>query len=143
MIVATALMCLSLNLYHEARGEPVLGRYAVAMVTLNRAQQDQDRVCKEVFKSKQFSWTGGVQKTAAGWKLPPHLKPKTDDPIEAHAWQTAKTIAKVSLEGRMYDFTRGSDHYHATYVSPGWARVMEPVKHIGQHIFYVQKVSQR
>jgi spore germination cell wall hydrolase CwlJ-like protein len=135
MIVATALTCLALNLYHEARGEPIMGRYAVAMVTINRAQQDQERVCHEVFRRKQFSWTSGVQKTPKGWKLPAHLVPKLDNPMEAHAWETAKIIAAVSLKGRMHDFTRGAEHYHADYVHPRWARVMEPIKKIGRHIF--------
>ena len=30
------LMCLARNIYHEARGEPITGQYAVAEVTMNR-----------------------------------------------------------------------------------------------------------
>ena len=132
MIIATALMCLSLNLYHEARGEPILGRYAVALVTLNRAKQDHETVCREVFKHKQFSWATGVRKVPGGWHIPAHLHPK-----EADAWWYAKVIAKTTLAGRMPDFTGGSTHYHATYVRPYWASAMVEVRTIGLHRFYV------
>lgn len=132
MLIATATMCLALNTYHEARGEPVMGRYAVALVTMNRAKQDHETVCREVFKHKQFSWTTGVRKVPGGWYVPAHLHPKEED-----AWRDAKIIAKTTLAGRMPDFTKGSTHYHATYVRPYWASSMIEVRTIGLHRFYV------
>jgi len=48
MITAAALLCLSLNVHNEARGEPVLGQVAVAMVTINRANQRSDAdICED------------------------------------------------------------------------------------------------
>lgn len=135
MIVSTALMCLSLNLYMEARGEPVMGRYAVALVTMNRSKQDHETVCREVFKAKQFSWTSSVIKVPGGWYVPEGLRPK-----ELDAWRDAKIIARTALDGRMPDFTRGATHYHATYVRPYWAASMVPVRTIGAHRFYVSPV---
>lgn len=132
MIIATALMCLSLNLYMEARGEPVMGRYAVAMVTINRAKQDHESVCREVFKPGQFSWTTGVRKVPGGWYVPKRMTPKEED-----AWRDAQIIAKTALDGRMPDFTQGATHYHATYVRPRWASAMVKVRTIGLHRFYV------
>lgn len=132
MLIATAAMCLALNLYHEARGEPVMGRYAVALVTMNRAKQDDETVCREVFRPKQFSWTTGVRKVPGGWYIPTHLTPKEED-----AWRDAKIIAKTALERRMPDFTKGATHYHATYVRPYWASAMVRVRTIGLHRFYV------
>lgn len=133
MIIATAAMCLAINAYHEARGEPVMGRYAVALVALNRAKQDHETVCREVFRPKQFSWTTGVKKVPGGWYIPAHLHPK-----EADAWRDAKIIAKTTLNGRMPDFTRGATHYHATYVRPYWAASMIKVRTIGLHRFYIE-----
>ena len=138
MIIATALACLSLNLFHEARSEPIMGRYAVALVTMNRAQ-DHKRVCTEVFKPKQFSWTTGVQKTAAGWKIPVHLRPNLQNPIDATSWWYAQRIAQATLDGRMFDFTRGAEFYHTAAVNPHWAKSFKVVKRIGQHIFYVRE----
>ena len=139
MIVATALTCMAISLYHEARGEPVIGKYAIAMVKLNRAQQDHDRICDVTFQRKQFSWTTAVKKTEEGWYIPAHMRPKLDNPIEAEAWARVNIIANVALSGRMWDFTRGADHYHATHVNPRWASSMTPVRRIGRHIFYVRE----
>jgi N-acetylmuramoyl-L-alanine amidase len=133
MIIATAAACLALPLYHEARGEPVMGRYAVALVTMNRAKQDHETVCREVFRSKQFSWTTGVRKVPGGWYIPAHLSPKEED-----AWRDAKIIARTTLQGRMPDFTKGATHYHATYVRPYWASAFTEVRTIGLHRFYAQ-----
>jgi spore germination cell wall hydrolase CwlJ-like protein len=138
MIVNAALICLALNVYHEARSEIIPGQYAVALVTMNRAKSD-DRVCHETFRHKQFSWTVGTTRVEAGWLLPQHLRPNLDNPIEKHAWVRAKRIAAVTLSGQMGDLTKGADHYHATYVRPSWARRMDRAIQIGQHIFYVPK----
>jgi len=132
MIVSAALLCLSLNLYHEARGESIMGQYAVAMVTLNRAKQDKRQVCEVVFKAKQFSWANkGVTKTAYGWKLDAR-----HDPKDVYAWWLAKRIAKQSLTGRVIDFTRGSMFYHTTKVRPVWRHALVPTRKIGNHQFY-------
>ena len=40
MLAQGALLCLALNIYHEARGEPLKGQIAVASVTMNRANWD-------------------------------------------------------------------------------------------------------
>lgn len=135
MLIETAMLCLALNIYHEARDQPVLGQYGVALVTMNRAKEEE-QVCKETFRHKQFSWTSGVVKVKGGWKLPEHMRPKLHDPIEAHAWNTAKIIAGVTLAGKMHDITQGSDHYHSTSVKPGWAARLQRVKRVGSHIFY-------
>lgn len=142
MIVTTALTCLALNIFNEARGEPIMGQYAVALVTMNRAGT-HERACDVTFAPKQFSWTQGVYRTASGWVIPKAMRPNLNNPLEAHAWWKAQVIAKTTLAGRMSDFTGGADHYHATYVRPAWGRAMRPVKRIGKHIFYRASISQR
>ena len=137
MVVSTALMCLALNIYHEARGEPVAGQHAVAHVTLNRADTN-DRVCHEVFRHRQFSWTNGVRKTSAGWQIPPHLIPKQKKPVDALSWLTSKEVAQKALEGKSRDVTGGARFYHANYVKPRWSRGVKPSVKVGNHIFYVQ-----
>ena len=132
MIVASAVLCLAANIYNEARSEPVMGQYAVAMVTMNRADHRPERVCQTVFAPKQFSWTiKGYKKVEGGYKLAAHNVPK-----DADAWLRAKTIAKATLAGRMPDFTHGADHYHTKAVFPKWAYNMRPTKMIGRHVFY-------
>ena len=129
MIVSTALLCLSMSIYREARGEPIIGQYGVALVTINRAKNAKSSICQTVFKPYQFSWTNsGVKKVSGGWSV--------TDPRDAYAWEKAQKIAAWSLAGNMPDFTKGATHYHATYVQPRWAYNMRPTKKIGQHIFY-------
>lgn len=120
MIPEMALMCLTLNIYHEARSESAAGQAAVALVTLNRAQRDPSRVCAEVFRPYQFSWT---------------LSPKRI--TEPRAWQRAKEVARAVWT--MQDFTEGATHFHADYVSPAWADAKVRVGQCGRHIFYRRK----
>jgi spore germination cell wall hydrolase CwlJ-like protein len=134
MIFSTALACLAINIYHESRNQPIMGQYAVAMVTMNRAEGNLDRVCPEVFKAHQFSWTTAVVRTPQGWDIPNGLQPR-----EEHAWWVANRIALMTITGRMPDFTDGSRFYHATYVQPAWRLAMQPTKNIGDHRFYRPK----
>lgn len=130
MIIESALLCLAINIYHESRGEPIMGQYGVALVTVNRAKT-HDRVCHEVFRKAQFSWTSAVKKTPKGWHIPHHMLPREPD-----AWDKALIIARVTLDGRMLDVTRGATFYHANYVRPRWRLAMVQTKRIGAHIFY-------
>ena len=64
MIMTAAITCLALNVYHEARNEPMNGMYAVASVVINRVQDDRwpNNVCavvKDGYRGQhkcQFSW---------------------------------------------------------------------------------------
>jgi spore germination cell wall hydrolase CwlJ-like protein len=130
--VLLALACLSLNIYHEARGEPDTGQLAVAYVTLNRARSRNMDVCDVVVEPYQFSWTtGGVMMRAKGWTLMPHRVPK-----EPEALQKAVQIAELAMSGRVEDPTRGALFYHADYVWPHWRTSMTLIGAIGQHVFY-------
>lgn len=132
MLVETAVLCLALNVYHEARGETLPGQYAVAIVTFNRAKKQESKVCAQVFKPKQFSWTiGKVSKVKGGWKVANSMKPR-----DAKAWLVALDVARHTLKGDLPDFTGGATHYHTKAVSPHWAKKAKPVTTIGQHVFY-------
>lgn len=113
--------CLVKNVYHEARGEPFLGKVAVAKVTLNRATEKS--VCQVVFAKNQFSWTRG--KYSAYRKIP------TSARYEAHV--AAHEAIKFSGVG-------DADHFHATYVKPKWASKLKRVTQIGKHVFYTANV---
>lgn len=132
MIVSTALMCLALNVYHEARSEPIMEQYAVALVTRNRAEGDNKRICQEVFKPKQFSWANKyVRKVKRGWEVPKRLMPK-----DQHAWWVANRIALMTISGSMADFTHGATHYHAKWINPAWSAGQTIVRRRDAHVFY-------
>lgn len=132
MVIATAALCMAITIFHEARSEPIMGQYAVALVVLNRAGKDRQLVCRAAFEKRQFSWTNaGVKKTKAGWKIDPYLEPK-----DVYAWWLARRIANTTLSGKMIDFTGGATFYHTTKVHPPWRLAMVRTKKIGNHLFY-------
>ena len=118
--------CLAENIYHEARAEGEKGQTAVALVTMNRVNDERfpKKVC-EVVKQKtngtcQFSWF--CMKVA--------LNKRSEDYQEA-----LKTALYVYANYDLIeDFTKGSLYYHADYVRPGWKLLKTVV--IGRHIFY-------
>lgn len=121
--MTVALLCLALNVYHEARGEPFAGQVAVAQVTMRRAGYKAERVCEVVMAPRQFSWTGSKKKK----------------PADRAAWGRAVLAAKKALlwaKGVGEDHSRGATHYHARHVKPRWSHGLAPVATIGGHYFY-------
>ena len=121
----TALMCLALNIYHEARSEDIASQIAVAEVTLNRVESTYypDTVCGVVKQKNQFSW---------------YWDNKSDKPYEKDAFKVSLDITERMLLERDYYTVVGKDatHYHASYVNPYWAKKFKRIKKVGTHIFY-------
>ena len=111
--------CMVDNLYHEARGEGMLGLAAVASVVMNRAMATGKDVCDVVYKYKQFSWTQKPKPIASKDNL-----------------HNIFVVAGKALSGQLTDVTQGATHYHATHVKPKWAKAMRKVVIINNHIFY-------
>jgi N-acetylmuramoyl-L-alanine amidase len=128
--IELALACLALNVYKEARGEPVAGQIAVALVTLNRARQRQKGVCQVILEPYQFSWT--ITDTRNG-RLLPGKAPNQDSP----AWWRSFESARLALH--VEDFTQGATHFHTPAVSPTWAKKLQYIGQWGNHIFYREK----
>ena len=130
MIMTAAITCLALNVYHEARNEPMNGMYAVASVVINRVQDDRwpNNVCavvKDGYRKDshkcQFSW---------------YCDGKSDKPKEDRAWAMAVLVADDILKGTVDDVSYGATHYHANYVKPIWAKKLTRTVSYGSHIFY-------
>lgn len=121
-----ALTCLALNSYHEARSEPFEGQVAVAQVVLRRANFDERRVCREVYRPAQFSWTAS--------------RPPVRD---RKAWAKAVRAAKVAFlwarGAPTPDYSAGATHYHTRFVCPRWSAGKVRVAEIGDHEFYRRK----
>ena len=121
--------CLAMNIYHEARGEPVRGQQAVGFVTMNRVESRQfpNSVCDVVHQRNrngcQFSWT---------------CSGRSNSIRSNEEWAEARRIAEwvMSNYDHARDPTRGATFYHATTVRPIWSRVFERTAQIGRHIFY-------
>ena len=127
---AKAERCLANAVYFEARSEPVRGQMAVAQVVLNRVFSGvyPDDVCSVVYQNAhrrlacQFTFAcDGKSKAIA----------------DRGSWARAMRIARQTLDGQIYLPEVGkSTHYHATYVSPTWARTMHRLVRHGVHNFY-------
>ena len=126
--------CLAKNIYFEARGEEILGQYAVGLVTLNRVESDRfpDTVCGVVKQAKYWNNNPIRNKCHFSW----YCDGKSDEPKDIVAWTKAKSIAEMLLLFHVEDFTNGATHYHAPYVSPFWSKEKKVAAIIGGHIFY-------
>ena len=134
-LVAAQTHCLSLAIYHEARGEPQQGQNAVGRVILNRvaSRYYPGTVCGVVFQNAarpnrcQFSFACDGKPDKAG---------------NMRAWAAAVAMAErlmcqdacggVAISA---DLIR-STHYHADYVRPSWSRKLQRTGQIGSHVFY-------
>ncbi|MCX2723747.1 cell wall hydrolase [Roseibium salinum] len=123
-------LCLAEAIYFEARGESEEGQVAVAQVVLNRVKNPSypDSICGVVYQNRhkrnrcQFSFACDG------------IKDRIASPV---AWKTAQRLALEVLDGKQYlKMVDASTHYHATYVSPRWARSMAKRGQVGEHIFY-------
>jgi N-acetylmuramoyl-L-alanine amidase len=126
------LTCLALNVYYEARGEPLAGKYAVAEVTMNRvaSRRYPGTVCEVVYEKRwdrlrkryvgAFSWTE--------FDIIPHP--------EGEQWHQAREVAEAVYFGRQPPQLNGALHYHATYIRPSWTQGRQPIARIGGHVFY-------
>lgn len=116
--------CLSVAIYHEARGESPVGRRAVGSVIIQRAATPGrwgKTIC-DVVSPTQFSFLERDRSFPA---------------IKDHdAWIAARRIASdLLMTGPDSAFER-ADHYHSLSASPSWASSMNKVSRIGKHIFY-------
>jgi len=129
------IKCLAMNVYHEARGEPKLGQYAVAVVTMNRVSSTRypDDVCRVVY---QKGWSSKWKRYVAAFSWT--LDQVTDIPKESLAWKNAVDVAKAVYQEEISGKAKVKDamYYHAEYVKPRWASQKSRVTKIGRHIFY-------
>ena len=131
-MIETALMCLALNIYFEARSEPIEGQIAIAEVTLNRVASANypNDVCSVVLQKNkdgcQFSW----------W-----CDGKSDQPREHNSLRTSKALAELMLKEGHHITVIGNEatHYHNNEVHPYWANDLHKIRRIGKHIFYKKK----
>lgn len=111
------LLCLSKNVYFEARGLKDIEQAAVAHVTLNRID-DTQTICEVVYEKGQFTWT------------------KRERSIRDEGeWRKSVEIAYKVLKGVIPDPTHGATFFHEKYVHPSWSRKFKLVADL-HHLFY-------
>ncbi len=115
---------LSLNIYHEARGESFLGQFLVGLVTLDRVDDGRwGNTVKEVVQyPNQFSWVND--------RFP-------NTPQNKKSWDEVRFVAFCSelfyaIFGEYVDLL----YYHTRSVKPIWTKRLHCVLTEGNHIFY-------
>lgn len=123
VVTASALLCLTLNVYYEARSEPTNGQLAVAYVTLNRAVAKDKPVCDIVYEKSQFSWT--EQKVAKANR-------------NSAEWTKSEELAKRAVQtySKVPEFLRLVSYFHNDSVTPTWVHSKKRLFTIGNHHFY-------
>lgn len=112
----TALFCIAVVAYLEARGEGFEGMPAVADVIVTRAERrgQQDDICGMVSEHRKFAFD-------------PHL-----EPLEPDKWSDAIIVAADTLKGdRLY---MGADHFYSN-TRPYWSTDDNIIGRIGNHTF--------
>ncbi|MBE0438105.1 MAG: cell wall hydrolase [Methylomicrobium sp.] len=130
-MLSVATICLAMNIYHEARGEPLQGQYAVAHVTMNRVKSNEfpNDVCGVVVQKRAFAW---VPDNRVFRKLIETNGAKLRD---QKSWLRAKSIAQVVMRGRSLDLTNGAVFFNAKSMGRRFQTESQAVA-IGDHIFY-------
>lgn|SRR5690554_1096150 len=114
-MLEAALLCMALNVWYEARGEPLEGQIAVAEVTMRRVQDDRwpSTACDVVYQPWQFEWTANYG-SLSNTPRPSPILPSWEIAVQAVG------IAQDNLESGS-PVTSCADHfYNPRYASPSW-----------------------
>jgi N-acetylmuramoyl-L-alanine amidase len=133
---ADEVKCLALNIYHEARNQPLVGKLAVAQVTINRVNNNRfpNSVCAVVRQGFYYNKSPIINKCQFSW----WCDGKSDKPKDKASWQQIQILADKIYTGFFdgIDIVKGATHYHASYVKPYWAKDKQKLIKIKNHIFY-------
>src|SRR6516164_5210807 len=128
---AKAEKCLADAVYFEARGEVRKGQEAVAQVVMNRVFSGYypHDVCGVVYQNAHRHLACQFTFACEGKDLS-----RIDEP---DMWEQAKSIAKDTLDGKIWHAEVGhATHYHAYWVHPSWVHEMTRLYKFGVHTFY-------
>lgn len=117
------LLCLSRNVYHEARDQGAEGMHAVAYVTTRRLRDGRwgATYCEVVRSPNQFSW---------------YSDGKPDAPKDMVAFRRALAAAVNVVLERVPDPSNSAAYYYAhDLVQPRWAKDMLITARVGGHTF--------
>jgi spore germination cell wall hydrolase CwlJ-like protein len=139
--------CLAQNIYYEARNEDIRGQFAVASVTLNRANDPRfpktvcgvvqqtaiSRITKNVVCA--FSWY--CENNRRGKEIPVTNRDGSINQQVVDQFQVATIVAITALGGNVEDNTLGATHFHNPFTSqPAWRNTLKKTMKVGNHDFY-------
>jgi spore germination cell wall hydrolase CwlJ-like protein len=130
-------LCLAEALYFEARDQGTIGMMAVGVVIQNRVGHKKypDTICGVVRQGRY--WNGNPIRDKCQFSYWCDGRPER--PYEKDVWEEAQSVAELLLITQVDIGLDRVTHYHASWVTPGWSKVLEFRTRIGQHIFYAEE----
>jgi N-acetylmuramoyl-L-alanine amidase len=118
-MILEGLLWMTLNVYHEARGEEQSAQIAVAHATINRAHKRGLSIKDTVTQPRQYSWTYQLKDY---WPKDPKA--------------FVQCLQSVYIAAQGVDLTDGATYYHAESITPYWAKEYTLTAQWGAHKFY-------
>lgn len=119
-MLSESLLCLSIAIFHESRGESVKAQYAVAEVIHNRTKNNKypNNYCDVIKQKGQFSFYKGSMKP------PKH---------EQQAWEDSKQVAKNFSKNKT-NYTKGAIFFNHQRLGVRFGSTLKCK--IGKHVFF-------
>jgi len=130
------VQCLAANIYHEARGESLKGKFAVGHVTLNRVKSTlfPDSICGVVYQA-EYKKNGLPKKYRCQFSW--YCDGMSDTIFAGDAWKDCFEVASTLINREIQDITHGSTHYYnGKLANPRWAKAYSFVAQIDNHTFH-------
>ena len=122
-MISESILCLSLAIFHESRGESKKAQYAVAEVIHNRVKHPDypDNYCAVIKQKGQFSFV----KNHKTLQVPKY---------EMESWKQSLEVAK-DFQRKRTNHTKGATYFNTINLGVRYKTNVKSVK-IGNHIFY-------
>ena len=109
-MMISAIACMAVAVYFEARGEPLIGRAAVAHVIFNRVIDDRypNDVCDVIQQGKLGDNTTKIKLNECQFSF--FCDGKSDNPTDVQAYTEAVELSQLVFNTSFYDPTEGATH---------------------------------
>jgi spore germination cell wall hydrolase CwlJ-like protein len=138
MNLPAALLCLAQAVFFEARGEPFIGKVAVASVVMNRVADPRfpNDICSVVKQGPTYRSRPEIP-IRHRCQFSFYCDGKSDEiNMGLQSAQDSVRVVLLMAQGEVFDVTEGAVFYHATYVNPDWAKSKDRTVQIDNHVFY-------
>ena len=122
------LYWMAMNIYHEAGNQPLIGKIAVGVVTLNRLKDKRypKNIRDVVTEPQQFSWYNTKEANT----------PPANNSRWRESYEVAKLLLTKAIGSDIIKLLEGATHFHAIDVKPAWINKVHRIAQIEGHVFY-------
>ena len=121
------LYWMAMNIYYEAGNQPLIGKIAVGVVTLNRLSDKRfpKNIRDVVTQPSQFSWYSTKSAT-----------PPANSEMWKESYRVANLLLTKTVGADIISILEGATHFHANNIRPNWVSTVTKVATIEGHTFY-------